>query len=467
MRESERKIEHIAISRRPRKVLRQENSAQINLRTYTHTPRPPALKALPERNNAPFTEVQKKRLKASQLKSPLSIEKTASNNTGPNWSGPEFQLNTTLKNKLTAIVLSGLCFGSIVGYQWSTMLNGTQMTEKLSENREVMGDSALGQANFIGSPNTSSATAPTASLTPLERSINYERLHSKEAKELISQVAFLESKNSGLVNEMEALNEETTKQNRELLALELEVIALRYQSEISKKSRLVYNFVNTPIAATGPRDDQRQIANNAGNNNWLEKAVFEQSELSSADEIGEQYDYSIDEENGTIDESLFVYDDDGLLTYDNQVAERNTGAEREQSESSSADEAGEQYDYSIDEENGTIDESLFVYDDDGLLTYDSQAAERNIGTEHKQSESSSADEAGEQYDYSIDEENGTIDESLFVYDDDGLLTYDSQAAERSIANNPENRSSNEVAPDPLIRTEQSPFSNPFQPVPSE
>ncbi len=257
--------DQIAVGRRPSKALRPRNIQLVNLGTYTQSAPPRVPNTHPKQTKKASAQLISAQGVASQkigseyfkLESQPFDGKAATNDTAFSQSDSGSRLHTAPKNQLTLIILSSLCVGSLVGYQWSSMLNPAA---SFSDNAEpkLLADSTTSEEtdptelaiiSVASTPTSSVETAPIASPAQTDLSETREKQFLMEQEEFLSQIDWLKNQNSVLVIEKDALSEETTEQNRELLALELEVLALQSQSEPTTETRVVYNFVNVPLGA--------------------------------------------------------------------------------------------------------------------------------------------------------------------------------------------------------------------------
>lgn len=254
-----KKSDQIATDRRPSKVLRQRNIQLVNLGTYTQsdTSRIPVLHA--KKPNAKLTAPQRAHSEYVKLESQPFDTKAATNDTAFGQSSSESkQQHAPQKNPLTVIILGSLCFGSLVGYQWSSLLNLAPVVGNQVESDLGINNVATATAEPTAAVTTSAEpVAPQTQALALtqaqtDAAIEREQQYRLEEKEFLSQIDWLNNQNSDLINELDTLKVETLNQNRELLALELEVVALQSQSEPSTETRVIYNFVNTPIGSSTP-----------------------------------------------------------------------------------------------------------------------------------------------------------------------------------------------------------------------
>lgn len=251
-----KKSDQIGSGRRPSKVLRQRNIQLVNLGSYVQSAPLQVPGTHPKQARAKQAAPQKTRSEYVKLESQPFDTKAANNDTVSNQPRAESPLHhTSPKNQLTLVIMSSLCIGSLVGYQWSSLLNLTQTANNKTESEFV----ASGTASAIAEPTEITAAASTApielpaqTVVAIDREQQQYLLEEEEENEYLSQIDWLKNQNSVLVSEIDILNAESAAQNHELLTLELEVFALQSQSEPITETRVVYNFVNVPIGSSTP-----------------------------------------------------------------------------------------------------------------------------------------------------------------------------------------------------------------------
>ncbi len=285
----------IAIDRRPSKILRQRNIQLVNLGTYSQSTPSRAAVSHPKQPNASSTTHHKTRSEHVKLGSQPFNAKTATNDTTFEQSVSQSkQPFASPKSPLTIIILSSLCIGSLVGYQWSSLLNLAPEASNKAESELVIDIAAT---ETLGPTDTNATFAvPVVSRTQAqtEAGIEREQQYRLKEKELLSQIDLLGNQNSVLVNELDALKTETFDQNSELLALELEFVALQSQSKRSTETRVIYNFVNTPVGSSAPV----QFSGTS--------AQYDEDALEDSDE---ELAYKLEEQRAQ-------YNEEGQLVYD-------------------------------------------------------------------------------------------------------------------------------------------------------
>ncbi len=299
-----KKSDQIATDRRPSKVLRQRNIQLVNLGTYTQndTSRIPVLRA--KKPNTKSIAPQRTHSEYVKLESQPFDTKAATNDTAFGQSRSESkQQHTPPKNPLTVIILGSLCFGSLVGYQWSSLHNlaplaGNKVESDLGIDSVATAEPTAAVAT-LAEPVAPQTQALALTQAQTDAAIEREQQYRLEEKEFLSQIDWLNNQNSNLINELDTLKIETLNQNRELLAMELEVVALQSQSEPSTETRVIYNFVNTPIGSSTP-------VQFGGSNTPYNEDVVEDSDESIA--------YKLEQQRSQ-------YNDEGQRVYDLETGE--------------------------------------------------------------------------------------------------------------------------------------------------
>lgn len=321
------KSEPIVISRRPVKALRKKCAPVVNLSVY---PRSTIVES-PTEVSGRAVVFQGKTTEYRKLNSRVAITASAVNDAVLTNSVASYGwLHNIPKNQLTAGILGCLCMGSLMGYQWSSLLNPNQpITTPIKAEKAVV-EITVDPKSVDNIPALALPDAPSVSLSELEALRKIELQHIENEKELVAEIDWLTGQNRQLESEVRVLDQETIEQNQDLLELELEIVGLHAQREPPTETRIVYNFVNIPIGAATNSQPDTYVAPATDSNDTAFYRNGEESAESIQAELMSEWEQERAQYN---DEGRLVYDPEtGFYVNDNYGGETENyyGADKEE-----------------------------------------------------------------------------------------------------------------------------------------
>ncbi|MFK7860676.1 MAG: hypothetical protein AB8B64_17790 [Granulosicoccus sp.] len=157
----------------------------------------------------------------------------------------------TLQNQIATAIVGCLCLGTTLGYHWSNSVSGIQTLPALQGALSVESRPEHAEPDDVGNATSLMGPQPQELVPePVDPPIDASALKAEfmaEKAALLREIKTLENWNNSLGLEVDLLRNESTELNAELLQLELQFARLKFESEPSTKTRIVYNFVNVPI----------------------------------------------------------------------------------------------------------------------------------------------------------------------------------------------------------------------------
>jgi len=243
------KIQQAAMRRRPGKALREGSRYTDNLKAYTAG----TARVGPSTVNAPCHRPSNQAVNAPTPREFVKLGLQPSDQIAANCDSA-IESSSSLagpasQSQIAIAVISCLSLGAILGYNWSYSVGPDRLTDT-----RVVSDISIETATAAKTTLATNTMTPepTVPVAPVQLAEPQSMASSAEntavdVEKYLDEIEWLNQQNKDLQFELDVLNAESTDLNYELLQLELQVAALKLQSEPPTETRIVYNFVDTPI----------------------------------------------------------------------------------------------------------------------------------------------------------------------------------------------------------------------------
>ena len=252
-----------------------------------------------------------------------------------------------LRSKIATAVLAGLATGAVVGgfltsnSQPEQALTSNDSLQSQSTSAEAIGKQAIVSPEIVSpeivAPEIVSPAIvapeivddvppePQISLQPdsipivPDKDPVAEELAAKreQATHYREEIEWLHIQNGSLRQEVDALDNETTELNAELLELELAVSALESKAAPTVETRTVYNFVNVPLG--GSVDQTASPTTGAEQNNYPPTDSDEYYSEENVDYYREENADYYNDENGDLPEEFLDYHSGEVVETQDQI----------------------------------------------------------------------------------------------------------------------------------------------------